>query len=158
MSFMSSQQLKSVEWEEYPARLLNVALIFGSVGEIVDAETRLQKAWKACEGASGDAISILEAMDNLVSQYWDTKQRANAEAAGERYSGRTPLSLAAEKGHDIDVKMLLATGNVNIESKDTYGRTPLSWAAGNGHYAVVKLLSRRRRCYRVGGRVWPDAA
>ena len=54
--------------------------------------------------------------------------------------GRTALLLAAERGHDAVVKLLLKTGKVDVESKDEYGRTPLSWAAEEGHEAVVKLL------------------
>jgi hypothetical protein len=44
------------------------------------------------------------------------------------------------------VKLLLETGKVEMDSKDSkHGRTPLSWAAGswaaqNGREAVVKLL------------------
>jgi ankyrin repeat protein len=37
-------------------------------------------------------------------------------------------------------KLLLGTGNVDIDSKDNYGQTPLLWAAESGHEAVVKLL------------------
>jgi ankyrin repeat protein len=54
--------------------------------------------------------------------------------------GRTPLSRAAENGYEAVVKLLLDTGNVDINSKDNRGRTPLLWAAQNGHEAVVKLL------------------
>ena len=55
-------------------------------------------------------------------------------------SDRTPLSYAAEKGHEAVVKLLLEKGT-ELETKDKkYGQTPLSWAAGNGHEAVVKLL------------------
>ncbi|OCL00607.1 ankyrin, partial [Cenococcum geophilum 1.58] len=44
-------------------------------------------------------------------------------------------------GHEAVAKLLLETGKVNVESKDTkYGQTPLSWAARGGHEAVVKLL------------------
>jgi hypothetical protein len=47
--------------------------------------------------------------------------------------GRTPLSWAAEKGHEAVVKLLLEKG-AEPETKDTeYGQTPLSWAAKNGH-------------------------
>jgi hypothetical protein len=54
--------------------------------------------------------------------------------------GRTPLSWAAESGHEAVVKLLLDKG-AELETKDTeYGRTPLSWAAETGREAVVKLL------------------
>ena len=53
----------------------------------------------------------------------------------------TAEAWAAGNGREAVVKLLLATGKVDVDAKDnTYGRTPLSWAAGNGHEAVVKLL------------------
>jgi ankyrin repeat protein len=51
-----------------------------------------------------------------------------------------PLSLAAENGLEVVVKMLLETGMANVESKNSNGQTPLSLAAQNGHEAVVKML------------------
>ncbi|XXH04158.1 Peptide chain release factor 1, mitochondrial [Hypoxylon texense] len=54
--------------------------------------------------------------------------------------GRTPLSWAAWEGHDAVVKLLLATGQVEVNLKDNYGRTPLSWAAAEGHEALVTML------------------
>jgi ankyrin repeat protein len=43
-------------------------------------------------------------------------------------------------GHDAVVKLLLDTGQVDVDSKGNNGRAPLWWAAENGHGAVVKLL------------------
>ncbi|KAF2175608.1 ankyrin [Zopfia rhizophila CBS 207.26] len=53
---------------------------------------------------------------------------------------RTPLSYAAEKGHEDVVRLLLAEDGVDLDSKDCSDRTPLSWAAENGNEAVGKLF------------------
>src|ERR1700754_2752613 len=54
--------------------------------------------------------------------------------------GRTPLSWAAEKGHEAVVRLLVKKG-ADLESKDSrYSQTPLSWAAEKGHEALVRLL------------------
>jgi ankyrin repeat protein len=68
--------------------------------------------------------------------------------------GRTPLSYAAEGGHEGVVKLLLKSSAdfvrphvslamarlLLVNSKDTSDRTPLLYAARGGHEAVVKLL------------------
>jgi ankyrin repeat protein len=54
-------------------------------------------------------------------------------------AGRTPLSWAAEDGHEAVVKLLF-DHSANIEATDVAGRTPLSLAADMGHEAVVKVL------------------
>ena len=56
--------------------------------------------------------------------------------------GQTPLSWAAENGHEAVVTLLLEKG-AELESKDNYGQTPLLWATRNGHMAVVRLLLAR---------------
>jgi ankyrin repeat domain-containing protein 50 len=58
----------------------------------------------------------------------------------DMYSHRTPLSWAAERGHDAVVKLLLME-DVDADSVDRfYIRTPLSWAIIRGHEDIVKLL------------------
>jgi len=49
------------------------------------------------------------------------------------------LSLSAEYGQELCVKMLLEQG-AEVDSKYSHGWTPLSRAASNGHAAVVKML------------------
>ena len=52
--------------------------------------------------------------------------------------GRTPLSRAAEKGHESIIELLLQKGAAT-DAIDKYGWTPLSWAAEKGHVSMVKL-------------------
>src|SRR4051812_24915522 len=63
---------------------------------------------------------------------------SNVPESRDSYS-RTPLSWAAENGHEATVKLLLEKG-ADIESKERFGKTPLPLAANRGHEAVVKLL------------------
>lgn len=50
------------------------------------------------------------------------------------------LIIASYFGLDAVAKLLLETGKVDVDSRDSDGQTPLSWAAENGREAVVKLL------------------
>ncbi|KAF3223692.1 hypothetical protein TWF679_000129 [Orbilia oligospora] len=57
----------------------------------------------------------------------------------EGYNGRTPLSVAAGRGHKDVVGLLIKEG-ANMETKDKNGDTVLSVAAAGGHKDVVELL------------------
>ncbi|VUC27486.1 unnamed protein product [Clonostachys rosea] len=64
----------------------------------------------------------------------------NVKADMKDKIGRSPLSYAAQNGHQSVVELLLKTGNVTADSEDAKLRTPLLYAAKGGSEASVKLL------------------
>jgi ankyrin repeat protein len=60
---------------------------------------------------------------------------AGATVDAQDSYGRTPLSLAAEGGHEAMVRLLLK-GGAKVDNQDSKSQTPLSLAAERGHYAV----------------------
>ncbi|KAK7421105.1 hypothetical protein QQZ08_010109 [Neonectria magnoliae] len=55
-------------------------------------------------------------------------------------SGRTPLSYAAEQGHEGVVEQMIATGEADVNSRDDSGRMPLSYAVERGWEGAVRQL------------------
>jgi hypothetical protein len=63
----------------------------------------------------------------------------NADVNCTAKTDKTPLHIAAEKGHLEIIKGLLKFGAI-IDSKSEYGKTALHFAAENGHLEIVKCL------------------
>ncbi|KAH7388685.1 ankyrin repeat-containing domain protein [Pyrenochaeta sp. MPI-SDFR-AT-0127] len=80
--------------------------------------------WAAIDG-------MVDALDFLISK------GMNLNNACSR--GRTPLILAAEKGHTLIVQVLLAKG-AELYRRSVTGGTALTWAAANGRLDTVKFL------------------
>ncbi|KAF4463391.1 ankyrin repeat-containing domain-containing [Fusarium albosuccineum] len=68
---------------------------------------------------------------------------SGAEPDFKDSDGQTPLWLAAERGYETTVELLLATGKVDVNAPDKDGQTALCRAAYEGHQSVVQLLLDR---------------
>ena len=79
-------------------------------------------------------LSVIEAMiDSGANLNFDTRNQ----------SRRTPLSLAAERGHEAIVRLLIKRDDIDVNAKESLEMTPLSLAAWYGHEAIVRLLIER---------------
>lgn len=78
-------------------------------------------------------LGAVDSVDFLISKGADLNSTCS--------NRRTPLILAAEKGHVFVTKVLLAN-SAAIEQRSSNGGKALAWAAYNGHLETVKLLSR----------------
>ena len=103
------------------------------------------------EGVVGQLLGPLSANGGSIGCWWRKISQAMSVQSETKYtslsrlvnSGRTPLSWAAEHGHDGVVKLLLEWEDGCPCGPDIRGRTPLWWAAQGGNDGVVKLLLER---------------
>lgn len=87
------------------------------------------------EQMTGFHLAVYFKLDETISALLKNGFDPNSKDS----SGQTPLSWAAENGHEAIIKLLLKNG-AELDSKDKYDQTPLLWATRNGHEAVVRLL------------------
>jgi ankyrin repeat protein len=114
------------------------------VGLLLRAGARIDLA----DDIGGTAVSYAVCLkrDDVLKLLFDKGTKASSMDD----TSTALLLSAAEKGHEAVVNLLLETGRVHPDPKDSDGRTPLWQAASNGHEAVVRLLL-------ATGRVNPDS-
>src|ERR1700722_4826478 len=100
------------------------------------ADVSMGHFWGRPVNYSGMHISSFFGLAKIIE--YQLENGAMADLKGS--DGKSPLSIAAERGHEAVVELLLARDDVDVNSD---GGTPLSLAAEKGHDAVVKLLLAR---------------
>jgi len=86
-------------------------------------------------------IAFGQNKDEALLQELLESNHVTPDERAERYNpGRTLLSIAASRASAAIVRIFLASGKVNPNSRDTKGRTPLSYAAEEKRVAVVRTL------------------
>ena len=117
-------------------------LLRGKFEEIIEGSIDEAVGFTGLHGAA--LLGILQIMVPLLKiKKWDLN-------AADLF-GNTVLVLAAGKGHDEIVKLLLEQEGINPNMADGRGKTPLSSAAAGGHERIARMLLERSD-------VNPDAA
>jgi ankyrin repeat protein len=67
-------------------------------------------------------------------------------ANAELEDGRTPLSWAVEKGHEVIIRLLLESNKIDHEIENyTSSKSLLSWAMEGGHELIIRLLIETKK-------------
>ena len=98
---------------------------------------KLDQRWHQSIARKFSGIHVLAYFGLSGHMAYLYKEKRQMELQDE--TGRTPLSWAAEYGHDSVVRLLIER-DVDINVRDKDGRGPLSWAVQKGHEAVARLL------------------
>ena len=127
-------------------KLLALQLL-GKFGRHISANLVLRQesknevgGWRHSEGFTGLHCVAYLGLDEIAIALLDLGEGSGIDIVDG--IGRTPLSWAAEGGHEEMVRLLLNRKGVDPDSGDSRGRTPLYWAGG--HEGIVKLLLDRK--------------
>ncbi|KAI5919805.1 hypothetical protein F4810DRAFT_703347 [Camillea tinctor] len=104
-----------------------------NVEALIQAQMASKKSWRYSTDCQIQTRGL-----HLAAYFGLLEKDANIESTAKNY-GQTPLSFAAENGHETVVRLLLERG-ADTESVEAGNRTRLSWAAENGYTAIVRLL------------------
>ena len=78
---------------------------------------------------------------HLCKQYSENRYKHTNFGRNFTFSKQRGLtSYIAERGNEVILAFLYASGKLDVNSRDRHNRTPLSWAASNEREAVAKLL------------------
>ena len=159
-----------VEAEEYLSVMMSVGDREATIEELasagadvgqsdIDGNTPLHIA--ATEGITNAIIPLVDAGADPVARnngHWTPMHRAaiadpedkaarellaalgSSDIDARDESGRTPLILAASKGHTDTVRDLLLEGSAYVNARDVLGWTPLQWSVFNKDAGLAKLL------------------
>jgi len=141
--------------------LIKTVLDEGGSGHVLDRYSQNSALTLAVKHDQRNIVDLLLAFKDIDADWSDNqnKSTALATAAGRGNftivdmllsSGRVdpnknsgePLSLAAEKGHNSIVKLLLEHPSINFDL-GFRGKSPLARAATEGHLEIVKMLLER---------------
>lgn len=90
-------------------------------------------------------VRVLLATDHIDVDAWDHPRQSTPDPTAETWdtlsgASGTPLCYAADIGDEGIVRLLLATGKVDVNARGRYRATPIMYAAAHGHIEVVQLL------------------
>jgi ankyrin repeat protein len=136
------------------ARLWNVIAIFDDLGDFAKADEMILEARSNYIAAFGEdkphvssfrntrtllSSAAAEGNEDIIRLLLEQLDTVDLDIKDKEFR-RSALWWAVNHGHEGVAKLLLETGKVEADSKDSFGQTPLSRAAENGHEAIVKLL------------------
>ena len=92
--------------------------------------------------STGETLLYVASKYNLISVVKAVLAQ-NVWADQPNRISRTPLSVAARRGHEDVVKLLVNRHDVDVNHKDSHGNTPLFLATTGRHKAVIETLINR---------------